>query len=248
VKSQTFRFDGSKFTKAKEVAQAGATTPSTSPTVTVTTTTTTEQRTPPVIVQQAPTLEQLVARYRSDRGLPAGTRPRVALALAGNHVALFGRDLVLYGPGYKGGTSYAFLTLSQFADAADVQEVTVRDPYIVVRGIRRVNAQSAGTFDVEMTFLYTLRSDVLTRVFGIESARSQGSKRIQGGVELTSGSHGLEVVVHPGRVQGWTQQTYPFAQDQPGSGNVEPLLLPWGGIPELHYTDNGSAFGRVSSP
>ena len=242
IKSQVFRFDGSKFVKAKEVAQAGVATPTTSPAVTMTTTTPTTTPPPPVhTIETRPTQEQLLAHYRADRGV-ASSRARVDVPFAGNHAMLIGRDIVVLGPTYKNGTSYAYLTLSQFADAGDIQELTVHDSYLVVRGVRHVSAQPAGTFDMELMFLYALRNDVIARVFGIETSRAQGGKRIAGSVQLVSSGRGVDVVAHPGRAQGWTQQTYPFTQDQPGAGAVEPLLLPWGGIPELRYSDNGTTF------
>ena len=42
-------------------------------------------------------------------------------------VALFGRDIVVLGPSFKGGTGYARLSLTQFADDKDVSELTARD-------------------------------------------------------------------------------------------------------------------------
>jgi hypothetical protein len=243
VKSQVYRFDGSKFVKAKEVSQAStvAAVTTSAPTVIVQQTTTTPR--PPEL--HAPTPEQLVARYRSDRGVADSVRPRVDLALGQNHVLLMGRDIVVYGPTFKGGTAYAYMTLSQFADAGDIEEVTVRAPFVAVRGVRHANATS-GTIDVETMFLYDTKNDALTRVFGIETSRAQGHNRVQGDVQvLASGGRYDSVMVRPGRTSGWTQQTYPFAQEQPGSGALEPLLLPWGGIDHLRYTYNGSTFTRA---
>jgi hypothetical protein len=54
----------------------------------------------------------------------------------------------------------------------------------------------------------------------------------------------FEVDVRPGRVTGWTAKTYPWGQDAPGSGALEPLLLPWGGTTSLRYSWNGTAFAR----
>ena len=39
-------------------------------------------------------------------------------------VALFGRDIVVLGPGFKSGTGYACISLTQFADDKDVTSVT----------------------------------------------------------------------------------------------------------------------------
>ena len=186
VKSQVFRFDGSKFVKAREVSQPGvavATTTTVTQPATTTTTTSVTTRSPEA---RLPTASELVARYRTDRGVPESVRTRVDLPFSGNHALLIGRDIVVHGPGFKGGTAYAYLTLSQFADAGDIQEMSVRAPYLVVRGTRHVSA-TTGPIDTETLFLYELKNEALVRVFGIETARSQGGKRIQGLVQLGLG-------------------------------------------------------------
>jgi hypothetical protein len=43
---------------------------------------------------------------------------------------------------------------------------------------------------------------------------------------------------------GWNEQSYPWSQEQPGTGALEPLLLPWGGIASLRYTWNGTLFAK----
>ncbi len=195
--------------------------------------------------------------------MPESVHPRVDLQAhvdgdaRPERVLLIGRDIVIFGPGFKGGTAYAYLTLSQFADAADIEELTTRDvtgdgaQELIVRGVRHVSAQSAGTIDMHVMFIYQLKSGVITRIFGIETARAQGSKRIEGNVQMVPGQHGAVVDVHAGRAQGWTDKTYPFTQDQPSapgaasSSAYEPLLLPWGGIDHVRYAYNGTAFARL---
>jgi hypothetical protein len=257
VKAQTFRFDGSKFAKAREVTQAGvapATQTITTPTATVTTTTRVE---PPTPVQHAggDLSAQLLAKYRADRGNADRPRVDVQVHVDGDarpeRVMLIGRDVVVFGPGFKGGNAYAYITLSQFADASDIEEMTARDltgdgaADLIVRGTRHVSAQNAGTIDMHVMFVYQLKNEVITRVFGIETARAQGTKRIQGLVQMIPGAghRGFDIDVRPGRAQGWTDKTYPFTQDQPG-GALEPLLLPWGGTDHLRYTFNGTTFAK----
>jgi hypothetical protein len=55
------------------------------------------------------------------------------------------------------------------------------------------------------------------------------------------GGKGFDVDVRPGVARGWTEKTYPWPQDKPG-GSIEPLLLPWGGVPSLRYSWNGTQF------
>jgi hypothetical protein len=146
------------------------------------------------------------------------------------------------------------LTLTPFADAADVKDLTARDltgdgdADLIVRGVRHVTADH-GTVESEVTFVYQVDDGgTLSRLFGIESSREQGSKRVQGLVQFvpSPGGKSFDIVAAPGRAFGWTQRTYPWAQDPPGSGgDLEPLLLPWSGIKSVRYAWNGSQFTRA---
>jgi len=259
VKSQTFRFDGSKFLKAHEVSQAG-TAPPTQTIVTNTTTNTTTTTTrvePPTPVQRSggDLSSQLLAKYRADRGNNDRPKVDVQVHVDGDarpeRVMLIGRDVLVFGPGFKGGNAYAYITLSQFTDAGDIEEMTARDltgdgaADLVVRGVRHVSTNGSGTIDSHVMFVYQLKNEAITRVFAIETSRAQGQKKIQGLVQMVpgAGNKGFDIDVRPGRAQGWTDKTYPFSQDQPG-GALEPLLLPWGGIEHLVYKWSGSTFAK----
>jgi hypothetical protein len=255
VRSQVYRFDGTKFSKAKEVAQkeqlpaggGGGTVdhppphPPEPPT--------------PKVAKGGDLSAQVLDQYRRDRGVAPGLAPKADLQVqvAGDarpeRVVLLGRDIVVLGPGFKGGTGYAFITLQQFADPADIGDVSARDltgdgaADVIVRGVRHVTADS-GNVDVDAMFVYQVKADSVTRVFGIETAREQSGKRVQGLVQFipAPGGKSFDILAAPGRATGWSEKSYPWAQDQPGSGQLEPLLLPWGGIASVRYTWNGSAF------
>jgi hypothetical protein len=256
VKTQHYRFDGTKFSKAKEITQretfpagGGGGTP---------------DHPPPIHPAEPPTPKvgkggdlsaRLLEQYRKDRGVGSDVGATVDLQVhvAGDRrperVVLLGRDVVVFGPGFKGGTGYIFFTLAQFSDAADIKELTARDltsdgaAELVVRGVRHVGSDS-GPVDVEVLFVYQVKEDGLARIFGIETAREQGGKRVQGLVQFipSAGGKSFDILSGPGRVTGWTQKTYPWNQDTPGSGSLEPLLLPWGSVTSARYTWNGSAF------
>jgi len=257
VKTQVYKFDGTKFTKAKEVTQresfpgggGGGATPA-SPAAA-------RPAEPPTpkVGKGGDLSAQLLEQYRKDRGVGADVAPaadlRVHVAGDGRpeRVVLLGKDVVVFGPGFKGGTAYAFLTLSQFADPGDIKELTARDltgdgaADLVIRGVRHVTADG-GSVDVEVMFVYQVKTDSIARVFGIETAREQGGKRVQGLVQFipAAGGKSFDILSGPGRATGWTQKTYPWNQDTPGSGQLEPLLLPWGGVSSVRYGWNGSAF------
>ncbi len=255
VRSQTWRWDGSHFTKAKEVAQkeqipGGGTVdhppphPAEPPT--------------PKVARGGNLSESMLDQYRRDRGIAGDAQPKsdLRVQVTGDarpeRVVLVGKDIVVFGPGFKGGTGYSFVTLAQFADPADVTEMSARDltgdgnADLIVRGVRHRNADG-GNVDSEMLFVYQVSSDAITRVFGIETARERGSKRVQGLVQFipAPGNKTFDVLAAPGRATGWTEKTYPWAQDPPGGSDVEPLLLPWSGISSVRYRWNGTGFAKL---
>lgn len=260
VKSRSFRFDGTKFVRAKEVAQAAEAAPAEKPANAVTQTV---AAAPPTPVQKkgGDTAKQLLEQFKKERGVADDVKPKtdtlvhVAEDARPERVMLIGRDIVVFGPGFKGGTSYAYLTLSQFESEGDVREMTTRDlngdgaADLIVRGVRRVEAQGASKqgaakVELETLFVYSVTAQGITRVFGIETAREVGAKRVQGLVQFVPAKGGktFEVDVRPGRAVGWTDKTYPWGQEQPGTGALEPLLLPWGGVASLRYAWDGSKF------
>jgi hypothetical protein len=263
VKSQVYRFDGTKFAKVKEVAQQPAPGapggPSTSPPETFKSTLAearAQEPATPDVSKGKDLSRDVFAQYRQDRGIAANAKPRVDLQVnvandgRPERVLLVGRDIVVLGPGFKSGTGYAVLTLAQFASDDDVKDLSVRDltgdgaADLVVRGVRHISA--AGTHDpvdTESIFIYELDSEAITRVFAIETGREQKRKRVQGLVQfIPSDDHkSFEIDVRPGLARGWTKKTYPWAQDPPG-GQMEPLLLPWGGVDDLRYVWDGAKF------
>jgi hypothetical protein len=255
VRSQAWHWDGARFAKGKEVAQKeqipGGGTP---------------DHPAPVHPAEPPTPKvtkggDLSARvldlYRRDRGVPADAAPKVDLKVhvAGDgrpeRVVLIGRDVVVFGPGFKGGLAYSYVTLSQFADAHDISDLSARDltgdgaADLIVRGVRRTSG-TGGPVESQMIFVYQVGPDSIDRVFAIETGREQGAKRVQGMVQFipAPGGKAFEVLAAPGVATGWTEKSYPWAQDPPGSGSVEPLLLPWGGISSQRYHWTGSAFEK----
>jgi hypothetical protein len=258
VRSQSYRFDGTHFVKGKAVAQkeqipggGGGT----------------GEHPPPVHPEEPPTPKvtkggdmsaRLFDLYKHDRGVAGDAKPKVDLKVqvAGDgrpeRVMLMGRDIVVFGPGFKGGTAYAYVTLSQFADARDISDLSARDltgdgaADLVVRGVRHMTGDG-GPVESELIFVYQVNESSIDRIFAIETGREQGNKRIQGLVQFipAPGNKSFDILAAPGRATGWTEKTYPWAQDQPGGpSGVEPLLLPWGGIGSLRYHWGGSAFDK----
>jgi len=263
VKSQTWRWDGSRFTKAHEVTQketfATAAPGDRSGSRAVDHSAEHPPEPPTPKVTRGGNLgNALLDLYRRDRGLEGSPAPKVDLKVhvAGDEqperVLLIGRDIVVFGPGFKDGTSYAYVTLAQFADARDISDMSARDltgdgaADLVVRGVRHVQAGHA-VVETEVLFVYQVTEDAISRIFAIETGREQGHKRVQGLVQFipAPGNKLFDVLAAPGRAVGWTEKTYPWSQESPGSGDLEPLLLPWGGVSSVRYRWNGSAFAVV---
>jgi hypothetical protein len=262
VRSETFRFDGARFAKVHEVTQAG-----------IPATHTIRPGSIPVDAESARTREatvatlappptspaatQLLDQYKRDHGLPPETAPRLEVSadLDGDgkreRVSLVDRDLVVSGPSIGDGHGYAYLTLQPFAAGADIHEVTARDlagrgsSCLVVRGTRHVTPPGeSAVVDEDVLFVYALKNGALARVFGIETARGQSGKRVQGLVQFipARSGHGLDVDVRPGRASGWTRASYPWPEEHAGNGSMEPLLLPWGTTTHLRYAWDGTHY------
>lgn len=253
VKSRTFKLEKGKYTKASEVAQAPTAPPAAAGTTA--SATTTKDLPTPAVAKSTDMSKQIMDAYFRDQGVAPGTKPRfdIEVHVDGDNrperVALVGRDIVVLGPGFKGGNGYARMSLTQFADDKDVSELTARDvtgdgaAELVVRGVRHVTTPSGDHVAVEALFIYQVKAGAITRVFSVETGREQSGKRVQGLVQFVpaKGGKGFDVDVRPGVARGWTEKTYPWPQDKPG-GAIEPLLLPWGGVSSLRYSWNGTQF------
>lgn len=257
IKSKTFKLEGAKFSKASEVTQAGTAASASSGTSGTSGSEPMAKDPPTPAVKKGSDLgKQVLEAYMKDANVPAGAKPKfdIEVNVDGDakpeRVVVFGRDIVVLGPGFKNGTGYARLSLTQFADEKDITELTARDlngngaAEIIVRGQRHVKAPTGETIDIDGLFVYSAKGGNLTRVFAIETGREMGQKRVQGLVQFipAKGGKGFDIDVRPGTAKGWSKENYPWPQDKPGSGPIEPLLLPWGGTSNLRYVWNGNAY------
>jgi hypothetical protein len=262
VKSQVWKWDGVRFAKVHEVTQKEtfATAPAGERAARPIDHSAEHPPEPPTpkVARGGNMSGALLDLYRHDRGVDASVAPKVDLKVhvAGDEqperVLLIGRDIVVFGPGFKEGSQYAYVTLAQFADARDITDLSARDltgdgaADLVVRGSRRVTSGKSSV-EMEMIFVYQVTEDAITRIFAIETGREQGKKRVQGLVQFipASDNHTFDILAAPGRATGWTAKTYPWSQETPGSGDVEPLLLPWGGVSSVRYRWSGTAFAVI---
>lgn len=250
VKSRRFGWNGKAFTKLSEVTQTPAQTsiPNAPPTPAQV----------PASAPRPPTPEELqekvYALYRRDRGVP-NVKPRFDMAIdvaedsRRERVLLHDRDLVIFGPGYKAGTGYAFVQLGQFANAKDILELQARDltgdgkAEIIVRGIVRARLEGSDeSVEREVFLVYTASGGSIARIFGAETARAIGDKRVTGKLSFVPGPGGTAIQLAPGRATGWDEHSYPFAPDETAVSGIEPLLLPWSGKRAVVFRFDGKAF------
>ena len=177
---------------------------------------------------RAPTSDELLDRvyalYKQDRGA-GGARPRFDFVtdVAGDsgpeRVLIHDRDLVVFGKGFRAGTSYAYITIG-VGEGKDIVDATARDltgdgkAEIIVRGVLHAKASKAlgaASVDRYALFVYGIQGDALVRVFAAETGRA-------------------------------VEKTYPFPVDTTTAGGLEPLLLPWGSAGSRKYKWDGRAY------
>lgn len=251
IKSITYKFAGSAFTKASEESQAATSAPAQRQDAGGGASATFKA---PPAPSSAELMDQVYSLYKKDRNVSGKARFDAAVDVAGDssveRVLLHGRDIVVFGKTFKGGTGYSTMSM-MFASASDIIGMTARDltgdgkAEIIVKGVIKANAPSeagGGVVEREVVLVFQVNGDVIRRVFSAEIARSIGGKRIEGLFRMVDAGKSAEIELAPGRAIEWTEQTYPFNQDVGPVGGAEPLLLPWSGLKPARYKWNGTAF------
>jgi hypothetical protein len=248
VRSQTYEWDGKAFRKTAEQKKepgpgAGSGAPSAP-----------AGPPPPRPPTSEELLDQVFALYKTERKIAPNLTPRfdfvtnVAEDERPERIVSYDRDIVVFGKGFKQGRGYVYLTLSQFADARDIADMTARDlngdglADLVVRGVQRTKAPEdlgTGELEREVMFLYAVSPQGISRLFALENAIVLGTKRMQALVAFVAGSPGLEIEVRPGRAIGWTRASWPYKQDTEAVSGIEPLVLPWTAQPVRYRFADG---------
>lgn len=253
VKSRTFQWDGKQFSKIDEGTQtpkAGGKKPGKKAA---------PEGPPQPPAPRPPTademLDRLYALYRKDRKVGAKA-PRfdfvtdVAAGSETERVLVHDKDIVVFGKGYRGGTTYSFITIG-VADPKDILDVTARDltgdgkAEIIVRALLHAKASKelgGDVVDRYALFVYQPTESGVRRIFAAETGRALKENRVLGSVAFIPDKAGVRIELRPGRAVGWTEKTYPFPPDTTAAGGLEPLLLPWGDSSGRKYKFDGNAF------
>jgi hypothetical protein len=254
AKSRTFKWQGNAFVKASEETQSPKSKGSGKKAAAARAKSTEEgprQPPPPRPPTSDELLDRVYALYKKDRGVGGG-HPRfdfvtdVAGDGAPERVVIHDKDMVVFGKGFRSGTSYAFISVG-VSDPKDILDATARDltgdgkAEIIVRAVMRAKASKelgGDTVERHALLVYGIRDDKLQRLFGAETGRTLGKNQIIGSVSF---ERGARIELRAGRAIGWTEGNYPFPADTTTAGGLEPLILPWNGG-KRSYKFNGSAF------
>jgi hypothetical protein len=186
-------------------------------------------------------LDRVYALYKKDRGVSGKPSFDFVTDVAGDRgperVLIHGKDMVVFGKGFREGLSYAFIAVG-VADPKDILDATARDltgdgkAEIIVRAVLHAKASKAlggDTVDRHALMVYSVQGDGLVRIFGAETGRALGKDQVIGAVAFTPSRRGYDIELRPARAIGWTEKSYPFPPDTTTAGGLEPLLLPWSG-------------------
>ncbi len=200
-------------------------------------------------------LDRVYALYKKDRGVSGKPSFDFVTDVAGDRgperVLIHGKDMLVFGKGFREGLSYAFIAVG-VADSKDILDATARDltgdgkAEIIVRAVLHAKASKAlggDTVDRHALMVYSVQGDGLVRIFGAETGRSLGKDQIIGAVSFIPARRGFDLELRPSRAIGWTEQSYPFPIDTTTAGGLEPLLLPWNGGSRKYRYDGKSFAG-----
>lgn len=211
-------------------------------------------------VQRKPTLTQVHESYMAEKGVAAKVITKLSVDVAedgrAEEVLLQGKDIVVFGEGFKHGETYSYVTLP-VKDEKDIVSLTTANltgdgkAALIVNALLR--APTTGGKESKMPvrqalLVYKLVGGRLVRIFSAETGRLLGEKRVLGSVRfLPSQSGGSDIELLPGRAVGWTERSYPYPADTDATAGLEPLLLPWGADRARRYTFRNGKFELSSS-
>jgi len=202
-------------------------------------------------------LDRVYALYKKDRSV-GGSKPSFDFVtdVVGDRgperVLIHGKDIVVFGKGFRQGLSYAFIAVGVL-DPKDILDATARDltgdgkAEIIVRAVLHAKASKAlggDTVDRHALMIYGVQGDGLVRIFGAETGRSLEKDQVIGAVAFSPARRGFDIELRPARAIGWTEKSYPFPPDTTTAGGLEPLLLPWSGGSRKYRYDGKSYVGN----
>jgi hypothetical protein len=253
VESRTFQWTGSRFEQSKETkgkahkggrkkGGGGKAVPEGPP-----------SPPPPRAPNPDELMDQVYALYKKEHKV-GKSAPRFDFVtdVAGDttleRILVHNKDIVVFGPGFRGGTGYATITVG-VADPKDIVDVTSHDltgdgkAEVVVRAVLHQKSKELGDelVDRYAMYIYRVGEDGIVRVFAAETGRAMAGNRVLAAVLFRPAARGYSIELLPGRAVGWDKKSYPFPVETGLQGGLEALVLPWG-TPKKTYAFSGNAF------
>jgi hypothetical protein len=186
--------------------------------------------------------------FLSSQGL-AGVEPRYDLRGnvhgdgAPERVVIVDRFVVVYGPGYKQGESYAYAALPLGTGGgikqAELMDLTADGRAELVLTLRQRNELGAR----EVWMVYALDGESPQPVFGVELRKEASGGFIENTFQLErKGKDAPRIVVSVGRAQQLDASNY----RESSARDVQPVLLPWGAVKARTYGYQDGAFRVLS--
>jgi hypothetical protein len=204
---------------------------------------------PAPAAERPPSLEALIAAAKRERGIPASAEPRfrrranVAEDPRPETLVVYGRSLLVVGPGFRGGRGYFFFDLPARApeDLLDLSTADVTgDGRDEILGRFRQDLGQGFTREVLVVHRFTPRG--FPRALAVEVARTDGTHRVENRVRTTRSGGRLALTIEPGRAVGWDRASWPFAGF--ADDGVAPLLLPWQDQARRYCLEDGALVPR----
>ena len=174
---------------------------------------------------------QLIEAYRAARDMSKSIQPRfaqranVAEDARPEQLALYERECLVVGPGFRDGKDFFYFALPvQSADqvlALFTGDVTGDRRHEILARI----AAPQGAATRALLFVYSFHSGHFETLLTAEVGRVAAGQAIQNEVRVVPHQGKTALQIRPGAARGWTEASYPYGPDaQPG---IAPLLLPW---------------------
>lgn len=229
IRERTYRWDGTRFSRASERENPDYEAPSTVSSSGSSAGTSSSSSTSTVpVAPAAPGVDALIAAWRTQAGIARTARARFDLTanLAGDatteRLLVFGTRLVVVGSAFRDGTGWFEygIPAATESDLIDVRlaDVTSEGRAEVLFRIR----QTIGDVRREVVVVHHFTPEGFPLLLTREIAREQGGNRIENELVTTGG----RLEIRPGTARGFSASNWPFA-DGPSGDGVEPLLLPW---------------------
>jgi hypothetical protein len=180
-----------------------------------------------------------------EKGLTQAPKQNLVVDVVGDamkeRVLVYGRYLVVLGPGYRGGEQYYFRDLGASADKGDILTFELKDltgdgkDDVLVR--KRIRGEH-GAVEVLEVLSYHQGGDTPAPVFAQEVRLALDDGQIQNDVKVTGSGSRTRIVVSAGHADGIDSSRF----ERESNTGANPVLEPWGAVASQTWEVRDGAF------